>query len=569
MENSWKKFNKETIVETHGDMYRFRDLYKGKHADLFPRARTLVERGEVIDFITNGGNKQANHVSIPYVTMNVSKIICDVPAYMISHAIGDVKTNNKHEQATEQESKANDDDMEYLEKSRDGSKNQDIIDLQQETIEHIVNNSKLRRKHRSNIVQLQVDGGIVGVPIKRGDQISIEFKERNVYYEHPDGLGADLVYERPDLKEENGDTDYVHIYTEREEKDSLHAYHRLYKRNRDGDLEQVTDEAVLKVILEDYEDDEYKGRKRRFMDYLGNNVTFMDPYGVSELYGQEGKQEEINWTATRMAMTMERNGKPRIAFTSAMWDRIEEIAEADDFGDGAGGENANGARSIDFRELEVIEMDENGRSMEIIQIDITKIGDMNYIKDIMRAMLAETQTSEKATELLSGTSGTSYGTSGVARFYELATSVMKARSIAKEYVEFLQNLFESALWLANKENDNVIIEKPIIMLQEMLPTFKNEKDTNNIAKFAAKAQSLETTVRQLNPDKSEDWIDQEVERLEMTGGDFDTFALANGRQSLTNMLGNRNPAGQPLTLGGQPVTPASTDPANPDNPDDE
>ena len=52
---------------------------------------------------------------------------------------------------------------------------------------------------------------------------------------------------------------------------------------------------------------------------------------------------------------------------------------------------------INHELLEVTEIDEvTGKSMEIHQIDTTKIGDMTYVKEIVRAMLAETQTSENA-----------------------------------------------------------------------------------------------------------------------------------------------------------------------------
>jgi hypothetical protein len=56
---------------------------------------------------------------------------------------------------------------------------------------------------------------------------------------------------------------------------------------------------------------------------------------------------------------------------------------------------------IDHELLEVTEIDQNtGKSMEIHQIDTSKIGDMTYVKEVTRAMLAETQTSENAVELV-------------------------------------------------------------------------------------------------------------------------------------------------------------------------
>ncbi|MEJ7501139.1 hypothetical protein WL577_13815, partial [Staphylococcus pasteuri] len=84
-----------------------------------------------------------------------------------------------------------------------------------------------------------------------------------------------------------------------------------------------------------------------------------------------------------------------------------------------------------------------GQSIQIHQIDTTKIGDMTYIKDIVRAMLAETQTSENAVEIVKRES--SNAQSGVAKFYDLMVSIIKSEKIRDEYVEFLKDVIESTL----------------------------------------------------------------------------------------------------------------------------
>ena len=536
----WKKFDKETITSIHGDMYMYRDLYKGRHSNIFARAKRLVENGEIIDYL-EGGQREAVNVRTPYIVYNVSKMICDIPALLISRSIGEVLTNHKYQEATERIN--TDEDTEMIEGTRDDSYNEETIDLQQELITQIVTNSKLKRKHKSNIIQHQVDGGIVGVPIVKNGNVMVQFKERNVYYPHEDGLGADLVYEL-DKKDEN-DNDYVHVYTERRETDDkLVATNRLYKRNRMNELEEITDVHEIYEIIGIEKNDlshTFEGRKRLFIDYWGNNISFMDPLGVSELQGQEGKQEEVNWTITRASQTFERNGKPRISVTKELMDNLMKLANE------RGGENAK----IDHRDLEVTEMDEQGNSIVIHQIDVDKIGDMKYVKEIIRAMLAETQTSESLVEYLGDRSGTSSAQSGVAKFYDLMYSILKAETLRNEYIEFMQNLFESALWLANRINDNVIIEQPYIEVKDMVPKPKDEKDMNAMNKFTAGVQSLETTVREINIDKSDEWIEDEVERILTDTSSDDSSSLAwNRRPNLQEILGNRSSTGEPLNEDG-------------------
>ena len=93
-----------------------------------------------------------------------------------------------------------------------------------------------------NITQLQVDGGIIGVPSMRNNQISLQIKERNMYYPHDDELGADLVYEIPQTKEEEANKiSYVHVYTERQDGQSVTTLDRLFLRNKNNELQLVTD----------------------------------------------------------------------------------------------------------------------------------------------------------------------------------------------------------------------------------------------------------------------------------------------------------------------------------------
>lgn len=578
-DNNWLSFGRETIKAIHGDMYYYRDLYDGKHHEIFPRARNLIERGEIIDVYDDGGKDSPKNVRTPYLMFNISKIITDIPSMFVSRSIGQFKTNYSVDKLAKQEMEeasntASDDetleqintntpkDNKQVQQQATNSAQQEetiyettdtddvngnVDDPQQSVIDQIIYNSNI--SHTMNVTQLQVDGGIVAVPSVRNDQIAIDFKERNVYYPHEDDLGVDLVYElMPTKEEEDKNISYVHVYTERQEGQSVKTFDRLYLRNDENDLQLVDDPTIIQEKLKlngNFVDGvltkTFTGRQRPFVRYLANNPTFMNKLGNSTLKGLDGKQEEVNWTLTRTAQTFERNGKPRISITQGTMDTLKRIAE-DKYGD----EN-----KIDHELLEVTEFDENGRSIEIHQIDTAKIGDMSYVKDIVRAMLAETQTSENAVEFVKENSSTPQ--SGTAKFYDLIVSIIKSEQIRDEYVEFLKDAVESALWFANKKDETVIIERPNIMLKDMLPQPKQELSTDNIAKYNSGVQSLEETVRANNPDKSESWVQEEIQRIEDEKSNTDSMTQDRGVMNLQQFMNNRDEEGNPLDNEGNPI----------------
>lgn len=577
----WQVFGRETIVDIHGDMYYYRDLYEGNHHDLFPRAKNLIKRGEIIDvYADKDGNPSAKNIRTPYIMLNVAKMIVDVPAMFVSRSIGQIKTNHSATSIGQQEmnndnnntddaqqqnnnnttntiqnddntqnSTQNNTDNTIYEKADTNDFNAEVQDPQQATIDQILRNSRLN--HYMNITQLQVDGGIIGVPSMRNNQISLQIKERNMYYPHDDELGADLVYEIPQTKEEEANKiSYVHVYTERQNGQSVTTLDRLFLRDKNNELQLVTDAQVIEDKLRLGEtfvngvlQKTFAGRQRLFITYLPNNPTFMNELGNSTLKGLESKQEEVNWTLTRAAQTFERNGKPRISIPKGTMTTLKQLAE-DKYGD----EN-----QIDHELLEVTEIDEiTGKSMEIHQIDTSKIGDMTYVKEIVRAMLAETQTSENAMELVKR--DTASAQSGTAKFYDLIVSIIKSERIRNEYVEFLKDIIESALWFANKKDSTVIIERPNIMLKDMLPQPKQELSVDNIAKFNAGVQSLEETVRANNPDKSEEWVREEIQRIEDEKASTDSTSILNGRMTMQQFMNNRNADGDPLDENGDVIT---------------
>lgn len=497
-----KEWDRSTITGVHGNVFFYRDLYEGNHAQIFSRAKNLIEKGEIIDNITEGAQK-AQNVQTPYIMANISRLIPEIPAMLVSRSIGQINSslNTKAEQLAAMGKETAD----LIDGPEGNEANNTVYDLQQELIEQIVKNSNLTFEHWTNIVQQQLDGGLVGVPWMDDDGIRIDFKQRDVYFPHDDGKGVDLVYER----EFDGDR-YLHVYRERVDRGNLLTTNRLYKlKEGSGQLTELDESTTKELLGLDVLDRVFEGRSRPFVEYWANEKTFMNPLGRSCLKNQEGKQDEINWTLTRNAITFERNGKPRIAVSKEIFTALQDAA-LQRYGPG-------GETRIDHRDLEVVTFDEEGKAMEIIQIDVTKIGDLTWVKDLMKLMLMETSTSEKAVDFYLGEGSKQAAQSGIAKFYDLFVSITKAEQIQKEYVYFLQNLFENCLWLANQDNSSVLIERPEIQTRAMVPISRQELLEENAKAYTDGVQSLETTIKAIHPHAADDWIQEEIERIKAEG----------------------------------------------------
>lgn len=493
---NWKQFDTSVIEKTHGKIYYYRDLYEGNHSTLFSRAKDLISKGEIVDNITNGP-VQAQNVQTPYIIANISKLIPEIPAMLVSRSIGKLGTSLTQDK--EQVDEVNEKTDGLIDGTEDETVNGLIIDVQQELIRQIGLNSNLQFEHYGNILQHQLDGGLVGVPWMDERGLRLEFKSRDVYYPHADGLGADLAYRR----EFDDGKEYLHVYRERLKDGNLTASHLLYELNAANLANSIEEETTKELLGINKLETVYEGRGRLFISYWANEKTFMNPLGVSCLKNQEAKQDEINWTLTRSAITFERNGKPRIAVSKEIFDELSNRA-FDRYGDEG---------KIDHRDLEITTFNDAGKAMEIIQVDISKIGDIQWVKDLMKLMFIETKTSEKAVDFYMD-SGSGAAQSGVAKFYDLFLSLIKAEQIQGEYVAFLKQLVESALWLANREDSAVIIEEPEVSLNGMVPISRKELLEENVLPFEKGAQSLETTIRRNNPQASEEWIQEELARLE-------------------------------------------------------
>lgn len=166
-------------------------------------------------------------------------------------------------------------------------------------------------------------------------------------------------------------------------------------------------------------------------------------------------------------------------------------------------------------------------------------------------MLMETQTSEKAVDFFSGE--TNYAQSGTAKFYDLFLSIIKAEKLRDEYVQFIQRAFENCLWLYKQVDGTIEIEQPDVKQSEMLPVTSKERREMNNTSYEAGTQSLEQTIKNNNPEKSDKWVMNELERIEGEKTTTDSFSLFNGNQTGFNFNDNRNENGQHVDENGNPI----------------
>lgn len=529
------RFNEDDIAKVHGPIQMWRALYDGRHYEVFPRAKQLIRQGEIIGAI-NYGSMDSRDMKVPYVMANISKMIVDVPSMFINRSLGKVETTKEKEF---EKFKVGNDEEENAEKIEQMKA---LKDKQQEVLDEIVDNTNLVKWNSMNLKQWQIDGGIVAVPEMINGKPRISFKERTAYYELDDGVTFQMRY----ILEDEDEKKYLHVHEETEFEDYVEGSHTLYQYNRTGqNVTEVTDDQTIQEMINVDSDDRHyilHNRNKTLFVYLPYEPTFDNQMGNSAIKGQEGKQDEVNWTLTRTAQVFERNGRPRVAIPKDVFEEIQERAY-ERYGD---------PNKIDNQDLEVTSIDEDGQSIKVLQIDTDKIGDVDYLKNIIKIMLMETQTSEKAVDFFNA-DGKSYAESGTAKFYDLFLSIMKAEKLRDEYVDFLQRALKNTLWLYKQNDNSVEIECPDIKQSEMLPiTSKERRDMNNES-YQAGTQSLEQTIKNINPEKTDAWIENELEKIEGEKTSSDSFSLFGGNQTARNFNDNRNSEGQHIDENGNVI----------------
>src|SRR5699024_11693611 len=88
---------------------------------------------------------------------------------------------------------------------------------------------------------------------------------------------------------------------------------------------------------------------------------------------------------------------------------------------------------------------------------------------------------------------------------------------------------------------------------EMIRKNKDEPEKSITEKYEKGLLSLESAIKELNPEKDDDWVLDEVARIQDEKASDDSFSLLSGRQSIQGMFGNRDSSGNPLNNDGTVV----------------
>ncbi|KOP64371.1 hypothetical protein AMS62_03175 [Bacillus sp. FJAT-18019] len=471
---SKKTFPPPPYDQEIGMMTYYRLLYEGEHAAIFPRASAVVKETRIVRR-RNGIRswKQVEKVfssDRQYIVANFSSLVAEVPADLLNRSLGNI--------------------------SADTEEGPEL-----EFVSSVVTASKPNEKVWSAITQHQVDGrvayrtrrsaaGVVWFEWLLGDQ----------YLPHEDDQGADIAWIE-EWGEENRKDRFLRVERQRLEADGLTIRQLVFKMEGDnvGDEIDITQYAVDNE-LDIPEDVELPGVTELLCGMVTNDETLMSPRGRSALRNIDGLQEEINWTITRDSIVFDKHGKPKMAIPKGLWDTVA----TDNY-------KHYGGRFVRNADLEVVSYNENNGAIPMyITWDAKTQQSFEHVTRLIKYMLAISKTSPQAAGLEDGK-----GDSGVALLYLWIQSVIKAEAIKDKFDAAIKDAIRKCMILENVIGDqNLKIKDPVVEWGELLPKADSEKDTEEIEKYEGGVQSLETTVRRMHPDWSEEAILAEIQKIQ-------------------------------------------------------
>ncbi|WP_347880712.1 hypothetical protein [Paenibacillus sp. F411] len=471
---SKKAFPPPPFDQEVGMMMYYRLLYEGEHAAIFPRAKTVVKETRVVRR-RNGIRSwrqvekifSADH---QYIVANFSSLVAEVPADLLNRSLGNI--------------------------SADVEEGPEL-----EFVSSVVTASKPNEKVWSAITQHQVDGR-VAYRIRRNAAGTVWFEWilGDQYLPHDDDRGADIVW-----LEEWGDDDrkdqFLRVERQRLEDGGLSIHQLVYRMDGDNVAEQLEiDQYAAEYELDIPEDVELSGVTELLCGMVANDETLTFPRGRSALRNIDGLQEEINWTITRDSVVFDKHGKPKLAIPRALWDSVATQNQRD-----------YGGRFVRNADLEVVSYDEKSGAVPMyITWDAKTAQSFEHVTRLIKYMLAISKTSPQAAGLEEGK-----GDSGVALLYLWIQSVIKAEAIKDKFDAAIKAAIRKCMILENSiSGKSLQISDPVVEWGDLLPKAESEKDTEEIEKYSGGVQSLETTVRRMHPDWSEEAIAAEIQKIE-------------------------------------------------------
>lgn len=457
-----------------GMMLYYRLLYEGEHAEIFPRARSVVtEKRYVHRRVGVRSWRKVEKVfsaDNQYIVANFSSLVAEVPADLLNRSLGNISADT--EEGPE-------------------------LDF----VSSVVTASKPNEKVWSAITQHQVDGR-VAYRVRRNEAGNVWFEWilGDQYLPHDDGRGADIVW----IEEWGGGDSkdrFLRVERQRLESEGLTIQQLVFKM--DGD--NVGDQLDIGQYASDYEldipeDVELPDVNELLCGMVTNDETLTYPRGRSALRNIDGLQEEINWTITRDSIVFDKHGKPKLAIPRALWDTVASQNQRD-----------YGGRFVRNADLEVVSYDDKTGAVPMyITWDAKTQQSFEHVTRLIKYMLAISKTSPQAAGLEEGK-----GESGVALLYLWIQSVIKAEAIKDKFDAAIKAAIRKCMILENAiGGQSLKITDPVVEWGDLLPKADSEKDTEEIEKYAGGVQSLETTVRRMHPDWSEEAIMAEIQKIQ-------------------------------------------------------
>ena len=456
-------------------MAYYRALYDGDHASIFPRAKMIAKdikfKAKRVGIRQWAETREIVDTDSMYVVANFSSLVAEVPADLINRALGNI--------------------------SADTEKENELLAF----VSAVVEASKPSEKIWASVTQHQVDG-LIAYRVRRdtNGKVWFEWLLGDRFFPHDDGQGADVAW-----IEEWGEPDnrkkFLRVERQTLDDSGLMVQQFVFRMEGDTVAEEVDKAAYAAAYnVEIPEDAALTGVTELLCGYVTNDDTLRHPRGRSALRNIDTIQEEINWTITRDSIVFDKHGKPKLAIPRGLWDTV------------ANENNKNyGARFVRNADLEVVSYDENkGAIPQYITWDAKTQQSFEHVTRLIKYMLAISKTSPQAAGLEEGK-----GDSGVALLYLWIQSVIKADAIKEKFDAALKAAIRKCIILENAlGGKNFEVASPAIEWGDMLPKADSEKDTEEIEKYSGGVQSLETTVRRMHPDWSEDAIAEEIKKIE-------------------------------------------------------
>ncbi|QSF42670.1 hypothetical protein [Paenibacillus tianjinensis] len=464
----------DTEVE---DMKYYRDLYNGDHDLIFPRARSIQTTERVIRRSRPGLIRRGMSADIKitsehqYVVVNFASLVAEVPADLINRALGNV--------------------------SADVESGPEL-----EFVSSVVTASKPNDKIWAAVTQHQVDG-LIAYRIRRSvkGKVWFEWMPADRYFPHEDGGGADLAWIEEWDNGNGGKLKFLRVERQEMSDEGLVIQQMVFKM----DGETVGDEIDINQYAAAYEieipdNETLKDVTELLCGFVINDETLLHPRGRSALRNIDTIQEEINWTITRDSIVFDKHGKPKLAIPRALWDTVANQNQRD-----------YGARFVRGADLEVVSFDERtGAVPQYITWDAKTDQSFKHVERLIRYMLAVSKTSIQAAGLEDAK-----GDTGIALLYLWIQSVIKAEAIKDKFDAAIKDAIRKCMLLENAISGAALKPvNPVIEWGDMLPKAESEKDGEESKKYVDGVQSLETTVRRLHPDWSEEAIQAEIQKIQ-------------------------------------------------------